>query len=91
MSGVNRPPVVDFCCSAGGVSRGIWDAGGRPVGVDLHPQPNYPDEFIQGDALKLAADEGFMRQFAGAVGSPPCQGYSDMSNCRPAWPTRIRG
>ena len=80
---MNRPPVVDFCCSAGGVSVGLDRAGAQPIGVDNVPQPNYPYEFVQGDALKLAADPGFMRQFDGAAGSPPCQRKSKMTKCRP--------
>lgn len=33
-------------------------------------------ETVQGDALTLLADPGFMRQFHAAHVSPPCQGYS---------------
>lgn len=74
---------MDFFCSAGGASEGYRRAGFEVVGVDLVPQPNYPYEFIQADAIKLLADPGFMAQFDAAAGSPPCQGYSLMSNCRP--------
>ena len=78
-----RPEAVDFYCSAGGASKGLHDAGFDVTGVDLVPQPNYPFKFIQADAVELLADRQFMAQFAAATASPPCQGYSGMSNCRP--------
>ena len=62
---------------------GYHRAGFDVVGVDLEPQPNYPFEFIKGDAIEMLADRKFMAQFDAAGGSPPCQGYSGMSNCRP--------
>ena len=69
---MTRPLMVDFFCCAGGAGKGYHDAGFDLVGVDNRPQPNYPYEFVQADALTLMADVGFMRQFVAAHGSPPC-------------------
>jgi DNA (cytosine-5)-methyltransferase 1 len=53
------------------------------TGVDINHQPNYPFEFIQADALDVLADTEFLSRFGVIHASPPCQHYSDMSNCRP--------
>jgi DNA (cytosine-5)-methyltransferase 1 len=51
---------------------GYHRAGWKVVGVDVNPQPNYPFEFIQMNALHLGVDSGFDAIHA----SPPCQRYS---------------
>ncbi len=72
-----RPRLLDLYCGAGGAAVGYDRAGFEVVGVDIEPQPHFPFEFIQADALLYAE---------GAIGydaihaSPPCQAYSRAAN-----------
>lgn len=69
-----RPRILDLFSGAGGCSVGYHRAGFDVVGIDIKPQPNYPYEFIQADALEYVASHG--GEFDAIHASPPCQAFS---------------
>jgi DNA (cytosine-5)-methyltransferase 1 len=68
--------ILDLYCGAGGCAAGYAKAGFEVVGVDIEPQPNYPYEFIQADALVVLKDKAFIEKFDFIHASPPCQVHS---------------
>jgi DNA (cytosine-5)-methyltransferase 1 len=87
-----KPRLLDLFCGAGGCSAGYARAGFDVVGVDVKPQPNYPYEFVQADALEvldrlsfgLSLVEGdlacHVEDFAAIHASPPCQHFTKYGN-----------
>lgn len=73
-----KPRLLDLFCGAGGAAMGYHRAGFDIVGVDLHPQPNYPFTFIQADALALLRrDMDWVKAGFDAIhASPPCQAFT---------------
>lgn len=68
---MRRPRILDLFCCAGGAGVGYARAGFEVVGVDIEPQPDYPFEFIQADALAYLARNA--RFYDAVHTSPPCQ------------------
>ena len=58
---------------------GYHRAGFDVVGVDIKPQPHYPFEFWQADALDWLAVREVRDDFDAIHASPPCQHYSDLA------------
>lgn len=88
----SRPRLLDLFCGAGGAAMGYYRAGFEVVGVDINPQPRYPFEFRQGDAIgalerglwfnttdRRATDYDLF-DFDAIHASPPCQHYSDLAH-----------
>jgi DNA (cytosine-5)-methyltransferase 1 len=73
---MTRPRLLDLFCGAGGAAMGYHRAGFDVTGVDIKPQPRYPFEFHQGDAMTWLADEDLLTGFFAIHASPPCQDYS---------------
>jgi DNA (cytosine-5)-methyltransferase 1 len=72
------PRILDLFCGAGGCSVGYARAGFEVVGVDIVPQPNYPFELYEADALSTLRDahQDWLDDFDAIHASPPCQAYT---------------
>jgi DNA (cytosine-5)-methyltransferase 1 len=68
------PRLLDLFSGAGGCAVGYHRAGFEVVGVDNEPQPRYPFEFHQADALEFLVQHG--SEFDCIHASPPCQRYT---------------
>lgn len=82
--------LLDLFCGAGGAAVGYHRAGFEVVGVDLNPQPNFPFDFIAGDALLTLTtmiEDGRLATFDAIHASPPCQAYSVATK---AWNGRMK-
>jgi DNA (cytosine-5)-methyltransferase 1 len=82
---MSRPLLLDLFCGAGGAAMGYHRAGFDVVGVDIKPQPHYPFEFVQDDALDVARmlgdDIGLGWCDPDAIhASPPCQAFTDLKD-----------
>lgn len=75
--------VLDLFSGAGGAAMGYFRAFGPDtdiMGVDIKPQPNYPFQFVQMDALAYLEAAGTVSlpfQFDFIHASPPCQLWAD--------------
>ena len=75
-----KPRLLDLFCSEGGASVGYARAGFDVVGVDIAPQPRYPFEFHQADALTFLAEHA--HEFDAFAASPPCPHYANVTRWR---------
>ena len=73
----DRPRLLDLFCGAGGAAMGYHRAGFDVVGVDILPQPNYPFEFHQFNALAIGVATVRIG-FDAIHASPPCQAHTSM-------------
>ena len=85
---MRRKRLLDLFCGAGGCADGYDRAGFDVVGVDIEPQPHYPFEFHQADALDVLAwvnteetyfltPRTYLRNGFDAIhASPPCQKWT---------------
>lgn len=77
-----KPKLLDLFCCQGGAAAGYHRAGWDVVGVDIEPQPRYPFEFHQADALEVLAEVSDVWDWRGHTfdaihASPPCQDWSE--------------
>lgn len=76
--------ILDLYCGAGGAAMGYYQACNdlgipvRIIGIDKDPQPDYPFEFVRGDAVIAGYKYGKSVDFIHS--SPPCQLFSIATN-----------
>lgn len=72
--------LLDLFCGAGGAGRGYQLAGFDVTGVDIDAHPAAPFPVIVADALAILTETDFLADFDAIHASPPCQGFTTMSN-----------
>jgi DNA (cytosine-5)-methyltransferase 1 len=72
-----RPRLLDLFCGAGGAAMGYHRAGFDVIGVDIAPQPRYPFEFHQGDAMTWP-----LERYDVIHASPPCQDHTTVTRTK---------
>ena len=84
---MSRPRLLDLFCCQGGAAMGYHRAGFDVTGVDIEPQPRYPFEFVQADAMQVleyiadGAEPWPGAPYPVAIhASPPCQAFTTLSN-----------
>jgi DNA (cytosine-5)-methyltransferase 1 len=60
---------------------GYHRGGFEVVGVDINPQPRYPHEFHQADAIEYLKEHG--HEYDAIHASPPCQAYTPLGALHP--------
>ena len=85
----SKPLLLDLFCGAGGAAVGYHRAGFEVVGIDHKPQPHYPFEFHQADALEFVREHS--ESYSVIHASPPCQKYTGMRRITRSRFGRIRG
>lgn len=81
---MNAPRILDLFSGPGGAGKGYADAGFTVVGADIEPQPHYPYEFYQDDALNVLETllsggrwHGYtLHDFKAVHASPVCKSYT---------------
>lgn len=76
--GKSMTRLLDLCCGLGGASVGYVRAGFEVLGVDVNPQPDYPFDFWQTDALTLNPS-WIAANFDAVHASWPCQAYTALA------------
>jgi DNA (cytosine-5)-methyltransferase 1 len=83
---MSAPLLLDLFCGQGGAGMGYHRAGFRVIGVDVEPQPRYPFEFVQAEAMQVLeylaerAEPWEGAPYPAAIhASPPCQFATTMS------------
>ncbi len=95
----SKPRLLDLFCGAGGAAVGYARAGFDVMGVDIKPQPRYPFEFVQMDALEFLNGGWFWERrmfgdpaygpFDAIHAGPPCQRWANGVSEPEAWPDFI--